>query len=403
MIYPIDLAVPFCQSRRAYKYSAEYPTYVMQIYPRKELIGLNPTVHGGQGWKISGVEDYSANLNPMGAPPGLAEAMASAGSSLGHYPDAECTAVRNDIAKLHGLSFRNIAMGAGSSEIIRNFPFAFLNPGDRVILMRPSFAEYTQQITLAGAVADYFDLLPENGFRIDFEKLESLISEGKHKAVYICNPNNPTGRVESRKDLEKLASVCEEHGVLMFLDETLLDLVAEEPEISLIPTVGTHPNLLICRSFTKSFAVPGIRVGYCVSNPEMITEMQKVRLPWNLGAAEQAAAAFMVKKMDYVRTAAVSLRTEKKIFFKELKNAGLPLEKECDSFFHFVDLAPLDIDIAAFRSGMLGKGFMIRDCTSFGFPTYVRFCVKDRARDADFAVAVKETLDSLRRWNGSVD
>lgn len=375
----------------------------MQIHPRKELVGLAPTVHGGQGWKISGVEDYSANLNPRGAPGELAGEILARARGFDHYPDADCTAVRNDIARRHGLSFRNIAMGAGSSEIIRNFPFAFLNPGDRVLLMKPSFAEYTQQILLAGGVVEYFDLLPENLFHIDFTALKERISTGRYKAVYVCNPNNPTGNVESRADLEDLASFCEGRDTMMFLDETLLDLVASEPEVSLIPSISEHPNLLICRSFTKSFAVPGIRVGYCVSSPEMIAEMQKVRLPWNLGTLEQAAAAYMISHMDYVSGAAAELEAEKRVFHRELEDAGMPLVRECESFFHFVDLAPLGIDPAAFRSGMTRRGFVVRDCASFGFPTYVRFCVKDRERDTLFAEAAKETIAELRRSDGSVD
>ena len=368
----------------------------MQITPRDELKGLRPTVHGGQGWKTSGIEDYSQNLNPMGAPPGLSEAMAASAKDLEHYPDADCGALCAKIAAHHGLPAECIAMGAGSSEIIRDFPFAFLNKGDRVLVPRPSFAEYSQQIILAGGIIDYMDLPPENGFHIDFDEISKRLSSGKYRAVYVCNPNNPTGKVEGRDLLERIASECEKHGAMMFLDETLLELVAEEPDISLIPRISSHPNLVIARSFTKSFAVPGIRVGYGVANPGVIAELQKVRLPWNIGALEQSAASFMIDNFQFVTEAASGLREETAVFFKELRDAGLPLVDDTESFFHFMDLSPLGITVTGFNAEMSKRGFVVRDCASFGFPTYIRFCVKDRERDARFSKAVAESLKALK-------
>ncbi len=368
----------------------------MNTIPRKELAGLGSTVHGGQGWRYSGVEDYSQNLNPAGMPPGLPEAIVAAAKGFEHYPDADCTELRERIAAYHGLSADNVVMGAGSSEIIRDFPFSFIDPGDRVLVPRPSFAEYSQQILLAGGIIDYMDLEPGNDFHIDVEEVRRRLSSTKYRAVYVCNPNNPTGRVEGREALETIASECEKHGAMMFLDETLLELVDTEPEVSLIPRIADHPNLLIARSFTKSFAVPGIRVGYGIANPGVITEMQKTRLPWNIGTVEQSAAMYMAENFGFVTRAARELREEAPLLFGELKEAGLPLKKDTESFFHFMDLSPLGISVADFSAEMKSRGFMVRDCASFGFPTYIRFCVKDRERDARFAAAVKASLEKLR-------
>ena len=368
----------------------------MSTRPRKELAGLGATVHGGQGWRYSGIEDYSQNLNPAGMPPGLLKAISAAASGFEHYPDADYTALREKLAAYHNLKADNITMGAGSSEIIRDFPFSFIDPGDRVLVPRPSFAEYSQQILLAGGVIDYMDLLPENDFHIDIGEVRKRLSSGRYRAMYVCNPNNPTGRVESRETLETIARECEEHGVMMFLDETLLELVDTEPEVSLIPRIADHPNLLIARSFTKSFAVPGIRVGYGISTPENIAEIQKTRLPWNIGTMEQAAAMYMADNFSFVTEAAGKLRKEAPVMFEELTAAGLPLKKDTESFFHFMDLSPLGISVADFSAEMKSRGFMVRDCASFGFPTYIRFCVKDRERDERFAKAVKETLVKLR-------
>jgi threonine-phosphate decarboxylase len=213
--------------------------------------------------------------------------------------------------------------------------------------------------------------------------------------VYVCNPNNPTGRVETRETLERIASECEKHDTLMFLDETLLELVYEEPDISLIPVIRSHPNLLVARSFTKSFAVPGVRVGYGIADPAIIAEIQKVRLPWNLGAMEQAAVGFMVDNFAFVEEAAAELRAESSVFYDEMK-AILPLKDNTESFFFFTDLSPLGISVADLSAEMVKRGFVIRDCASFGYPTYVRFCVKDRGRDSRFAEAMAESVAVLK-------
>lgn len=371
----------------------------MQIEPRKELTGLSETVHGGQGWKIDGIEDYSQNLNPFGPPPGLSVVLSDATGSTGHYPDAECTEVRAAIGQAYGLGPECVAMGAGSSEIIRNFPNVFIRPGDRVLIPCPSFAEYTQQCRIAGAEIDQFPLHPEEDFRIDTDRLFGCLESKKYRILYICNPNNPTGRIEEREKAEQIVRRCEELGVLVFLDETLLELVENERSISLSEEVCEFSNLLVAHSFTKSFAVPGIRVGYALSNPDIIREMEKVKLPWNIGTVEQAAAMHLIRnEADYVDMAAKVMSKESDRMFTCLREMGFPVRSVSDSFFYFLDLGCIGLTGAGFKDLMLKEGIMVRDCASFG-PQYrncVRFCVKDKGRNDRFLSAVKKVLGTLR-------
>lgn len=370
----------------------------MQIEPRKELANLPPTVHGGQAWRLENVEDYSQNLNPLGPPPGMEDLIAKAVSGTGHYPDADCLELRKKIAKHYKIEPENVAMGAGSSEIIRNFPFAFINPGDSVLLPSPSFAEYTQQCKLAGAKIDYLPLSPENDFYIDTDELFGILRSKPYKALYICNPNNPTGRVEGRKKLLEIVKFCEEIGTMVFLDETLLALCADASTTTLIPYVDDFTNLLIAESYTKSFAIPGVRVGYGISNPAIIAELDKVRLPWNVGTVEQAIAGHLIEyEMDYVSDAAFELRKEAATMKAALDDIGFPVGAVCDSFFYFVSLESLGITGKEMVELMLRNGIMVRDCASFGpqFENYIRFCVKDRKRNSRFVDAMEQVLKSL--------
>ena len=213
-----------------------------RISPRSELANLPRTVHGGKGWMLENVEDYSHNLNPFGPPEDLAEIIATAIPQVGHYPDDSCEELKDVISRTFNVGTDCISVGAGSSDIIRNVPNTFYGRGDKVVIPRPSFAEYTQQCRIVGADIRPFELEAEEDFRIDADRLLEA-AEGA-RAVYICNPNNPTGRVEPRDKLVRIARELEEQGTLLFLDETLRELVPGYTDITLSgsPTQTSSPR-----------------------------------------------------------------------------------------------------------------------------------------------------------------
>lgn len=366
-----------------------------RILPRKELTNLPKTVHGGQAWKLEGIEDYSHNLNPFGPPDDIDEIIMSAVSDLGHYPDDSCAELKDTLSKTFNIDTDCITIGAGSSDIIRNVPNTFFRPGDRVVLNRPSFAEYAQQCRIVGAEIVWNDLLPEDDFRIDLDRLMYNVDEDV-KALYICNPNNPTGRVEPRDKIISIVRECEERGVLVFLDETLLELVPGYMDITLSGMVDRFSNLIIASSLTKSFAIPGIRIGFGYSNPDIISEMEKVRMTWNVGQIEQTVANVLVRdRLDYVDHAAAVMAEESEIMNSALREVGFPAGNVSDSFFYFNSLEPLGMECAEFKRKMLNRGIMVRDCASFGdeFKGYVRYSVKDRERNCRFIAAVDSVIN----------
>ena len=369
-----------------------------QDLARPPLRGLPKTVHGGQGWRLQGVEDYSHNLNPFGPPDAVARIMVSASAEIGHYPDDSCSELKTVISERFKVGTENVIIGSGSSDIIRMFPNTFLSEGEKAVIQRPSFAEYSHQCRIAGA--DVIDnlLMESDEFRINYAKLEQIIEREGAKAVYVCNPNNPTGRVESREDILSLAEFCGRKGVLVFLDETLLELVHGAERISCAEYVDEYPNLLVVGSLTKSFAIPGIRVGYGFGSKEMIGQLDKVRMTWNVGQVEQTVAKILIRDhMDYVRKAAETMASEAKWMYGQLRDIGFPVTTPTDSYFFFNSLHTLGVDGATFADRMLDSRFMVRDCASFGrpFDRYVRFCVKDRERNMAFVQAVHDALRSL--------
>lgn len=367
-------------------------------YGRKVLSEIPKTVHGGQAWKMEGIEDYSHNLNPFGPPEDLEDIVASAVKDVWHYPDDNCSELKSTISKAFSIQEENVIIGAGSSEIIRNFPNAFLNSGDTAIMNRPSFAEYAQQCRVTGIEISYNELYDKDDFRIDAEKISNKLSKDV-KALYICNPNNPTGRIESRKKILDIVKECSDKGILVFLDETLLELVPGHDDISCIKYARQYDNLVIAGSLTKSFAIPGIRVGYGFASAPLIDEMDKVRMTWNVGQIEQDVANILIsERMDHVHKAAAMMAKESKLMHKALEEVGFPIGKISDSFFYFCSLNELGIKCSEFQKLMLNEKIMVRDCSSFGerFDEYVRFSVKDKERNDVFVNAVERTIAAIR-------
>jgi len=364
---------------------------------RPALLDIPKTVHGGTAWKLQSIEDFSHNLNPLGPPPELADIIAEAVCSVDHYPDDSCQALKGVISERFGVDEGNIIVGAGSSDLIRLFPNVFLNQGDRVLIPRPTFAEYSQQCAIAGGKSNDLLLLETDDFRLSKEAISHRLTPST-RILYLCNPNNPTGRVESRDKILDIVRECRKKDVLVFLDETLLDMVKGHEDVTCVPYIQDYDNLFIASSLTKSFAIPGVRIGFGFGSEEMIGYLDKARMTWNVGALEQHIATVLLRDhMDHVHRAAELMCEEARWIHSELRKVGFPMSAISDSYFYFSSLQSLKTTGKEFQERMLYQGIMVRDCASFGrpFDRFIRFCVKDRERNTQFVHAVHDTLHSL--------
>jgi threonine-phosphate decarboxylase len=184
---------------------------------------------------------------------------------------------------------------------------------------------------------------------------------------------------------------------MVFLDETLLELSERDRDVTCVGEVEGHDNLFLIRSFTKSFAMPGLRVGYGFGSRAVLRFMEAARLSWNLGTIEQRVATrLMSEEQPHVRKAVNMLVEEKERMHAELSRI-LPYEVPSpDSYFFFSPIHPLGLDSTEFRSRMLKNNVLVRDCSSFGPPCcrYSRFCVKTREKNDEFLQALRGTIES---------
>ena len=286
-------------------------------------------------------------------------------------------------------------VGAGSAELIRLFAEVFISPGDRVVMPTPTFAEYGFGCRLMGARLIDHVLPHEQDFALDIAELTARLDGAK--AVYVCNPNNPTGRMVNRRDLLDLVSEAARKETLVFLDETLLELSSRSDELSLVPEVEGHENLFIIRSFTKSFAMPGLRVGYGFGPRKTLRYLEAGRLTWNLGTIEQRVATRLIEEeQEHVARAVSMIGDEKRRMHVRAERlmGKIPMP---DSYFFFAPLDALSVSSTEFRQHMLSHGVLVRDCSSFGgvCSSYTRFCVKTPEKNDEFLDALSRAVDDI--------
>jgi histidinol-phosphate aminotransferase len=335
---------------------------------RPAIDKLTPGTHGGIDYEElkrlgilpETVLDFSVSINPFGPPPGIRKALTS--PTIEHYPDTEASELRQALAEKLNISPGNLIVGSGSTELIRLVAIAYLEPGDLVIIPQPTYSEYEIACQLADAHLLKQPVLKEPDFQPDISEITNLLRKHRPKAIFLCNPNNPTGQYMSKEEVIRIMSSAPES--LIVLDEAYIAFTENAwASVDLID----HGNLVILRSMTKDYALAGLRLGYAIAAEPIISILKRVRPPWNVNAVAQKAGMAVLKSNKYLEECHSKTREARNFLIKELKNLGLsPLPSQTNFFLVRVGNA------AAFRQALLKKNILIRDCASFGLPQYIR-------------------------------
>jgi threonine-phosphate decarboxylase len=282
----------------------------------RQIRGCTPPIrngHGGNIWQvaeeygkdINKLVDFSASINPLGIPVNVKNALIKNMDLLTHYPPPDCRALVKGLSAYLRVPEENILMGNGSIELIYAIPPIF-SPAN-VVIPVPTFSEYEKSVKTHGAPITFFTCREKDNFRIDVnELLKSLPAHGG--MVFLCNPNNPTGGIISRDELIFLAKKCRRHHAVLVIDETFINFVADESAVTMIHHVDLP--VIVIRSFTKFFAIPGLRLGYLVANKGIVEHIRKFHPPWSVNLLAQIAGLEMLKDTAYIRTTKEYVRAE---------------------------------------------------------------------------------------------
>lgn len=264
--------------------------------PKPWILGIAPYVPG-RSTTDSGVKavKLSSNENPLGTAPAAQAAFDSARGSLERYPDAGATALREAIGALHGLDPERIIYGTGSDEILHLAAGAYAGPGDEVIYVRHGFAVYDIAARRVGATPV---IAPDRDYATDVDALLACVTD-RTRVVFVANPNNPTGTYAPRAEIERLHAGLPS-SVLLVIDQAYAEYLAPGEEDGALALAASHPNVLVTRTFSKIYGLAAERIGWGYAAAPVIDALHRIRAPFNITIAGQAAAVAAIGAQDFV-------------------------------------------------------------------------------------------------------
>ena len=331
-----------------------------------------------------GVEplDFSANISPLGVPEGVLEAVRRAAAEIDRYPDPDCRALRRAIAERAGVPPDWVLCGGGAADLLWRAVYA---ARPRLALVTaPCFSEYEAALEAVGCeikrrplaepfavTEEFLDLIDHN---IDF--------------IFLCNPNNPTGRTVAPGLLRRIARRCAQTGTRLLLDECFIDFLDEPEKHTLSGELGAYPGLVIVRAFTKLYGMAGARLGYALgADAAFLDLMRRAGPPWGVSTLAQAAGLAALREDGYVDRLRALVRAERPRLAEALRGLGLRVVPGEANFLLFQSGRPLE-------SALGERGILLRGCGSFtGLDeSWYRAAVRTKEENGRLIAALTEIL-----------
>lgn len=291
-----------------------------------------------------GIIDFSASMNPY--PPTVHWKPELC--DLREYPDDTYMELKEAIGSAFSRDPAEVTVGNGSIELIRIYAQIFLSPGSSAYIESPTFGEYAQSVLIAGG-------------RLAEEPEDATVR-------YLCNPNNPTGELLVREEVQQILHSCKETGSRLFLDEAFIDLA--DPRESMAD--HRDSDLFILRSITKAFSVPGIRFGFGFSDPDTIEAIETVRPPWTVNRYAEAYAIEALRHLPDLLHSRQMIADERRFLTESITSLGLFCHPSQVNYL----LIDTGRDAGALQHALLRQGILVRDCSSFGLPQAIRVAVR---------------------------
>lgn len=357
--------------------------------PRPELAQIPDAIHGALdfvelerlGVTPDVVLDFSVNGNPYGPSPGVREAIAHV--PYERYPDREALALRRVLAAQLQVPMEHLLAGNGSMELVWLVALAFIRTGDTVLIVGPTFGEYTRAALLMGANLVHYTTQPTEDFLLVPEHLRQVMQQTQPRLVFVCNPNNPTGTYTPPAQLAHWAQALPR--TLFVIDEAYLTFANQAPSVLTV----RQPNMLILRSMTKAYALAGLRLGYAIGTSDVLAALRRASPPWSVNALAQAAGIAALQDTAHLTDCLTYIAQAHRELRSGLHALGLHPVPSTTHYF----LLPV-AQATSCRRTLLRYGLQVRDCTSFGLPTYIRIATRRPEENQRLLTALKES----RAW-----
>jgi histidinol-phosphate aminotransferase len=325
----------------------------------------------------------ASNENVLGPSPAAVAAMQRVLEEVWLYPDDLCFDLKHKLAQFWKVTPEHLIVGNGSDEIIHFLSLALLDPnrGDEVIFAEPSFVQYKAAAMMADCPFVAVPLTPD--MRHDLRAMKAQVNE-RTKLIFIANPNNPTGTVVTRAEFEELLDGLPKH-VVVVLDQAYLEYVETDDSPYGLNYIENH-NVVVLQTFSKAYALAGLRVGYGIARPELTGYLQQVRGPFNVNMVAQAGAIASLDDEEQITRAQQSNAAGKQQLYSAFDELGL---RYVPSEANFV-LVDCGRDAKQIEYSLLKQGVIVR--TGFGLPTHLRVTVGTHEMNDRFISSLREVL-----------
>ena len=336
-------------------------------------LGLNP-VH---------FVKLASNECPLGPSPKAVEAIKKFAAEVHRYPDGSAFLLKNKLAEHLSVTPDQLIIGTGSNEIIEFIGHCFMNKNNSTVISKHSFAIYKILAIMFGS--EYIEV-PMNKFTHDLEAILKNIKEDT-RVIFICNPNNPTSTIVSENEIDNFMNRVPD-DILVVFDEAYKEITQGQLPDTL-KYVNKGKNVIVLRSFSKSYGLAGLRIGYGISSPEIIHALNKSRQPFNVNLLAQIAALHALDDQEFIEKSKETYRLGIEQITKACDSMNIEYEQPHANFI-FIKVGG---DEQKIYSKLLNKGVIVRPLNGYNLPGYIRVSIGTKKENEKFIKSLKEVLN----------
>lgn len=317
-------------------------------------------IHGGDwaGYRASfGCDalDFSANVSPLGLPQGVALAINDALAQVSLYPDPLCRELCAALAAAESVPQEYILCGNGAAGLI--YRYAIGAKPRRALITAPTFAEYEAALNTVGCEVKHYRLSEQNDFELTADFLNAI--DNDIDVLFLCQPNNPTGRLIEPELLQRIIERCAQCGTRVLVDECFLDFLPRPDKFSAKGYLLSAPNLLVLKAFTKLYGMAGIRLGYALcADSALLERMRAAGQPWEVSSLAQVAGVAALRETEYVAQVCALIAQQRPKLEQGLRELGLRVVHGSANYILFRATEALG-------EKLMAKGVVLRSCTNY--------------------------------------
>ncbi|WP_320965718.1 pyridoxal phosphate-dependent aminotransferase [Hungatella effluvii] len=329
--------------------------------------------------------DFSVNVNPLGIPDTVIKSISKLPSIMQYYPDPGCTEIIKLLSSKYGVSASNILCGNGADDLLYRLVFS-MKP-KQALIIEPTFEEYNRALQLVGCEVQHYQLNPLSQFELDENVLTAIVPD--MDMVFLCNPNNPTGRLIQPHVLYAIIDKCQENNITLVVDECFMEFLPNWKQFSMKEATKSYSNLVVLDAFTKTYSLAGFRIGFCMAGCQsLISDMKLQGQSFAVSVPAQFAGICALMDYSYMEKTYSLLEAEKMYLLSQLAMLG-------------VDIIPPQANYILFKTPyknirelFSAHGIKIRDCSKFyGLGSeYCRIAIRPHRENVSFIEAAKTII-----------